>query len=851
MSKGSAVAPLLGKAKMRATGAAVAAPAPAGLLVSILSLGREDNVLKLLENVPGWLVENDETAGTRSSIVIRNNDPSVAFPGVAARLAALREDLPQLSCRLITGVPNSGFGGGHNLNIASEASEYVLILNDDLGFPHFRWLRSALSLLREEPGIACVGADENPKSISPWFGNGLLPDAFAPGKLGYAEASVLLIRRRAFDEAGGFSPDYAWAMCEDADLSFKLQQIGYRIAHVSIPHQHWRSTSFNALPGTVKSSILEHNRAAMFANWNTSLANGTPGQTEVFDLWSDGLGDVLCAMPHVLARIASLTPARRDRVLINTNHPELLELAGLGHIRRCRERDLDQLRLHAGAGGIATIRRLRDVNYSLPVNMHALIPAALGIPPADEAAFAGLAKQLRSLPLPAVPGLTPGAYCAIHAEFSRTHDGRGLAAAGVARLLQAAARRTGKIAIIGKERRIDPAALGLGSEVIDLQGRLSLSELAAVIAQAAWFAGIDSFPAHVAGAARVPAAVFFGAVHPSTRSWNERLLWPLQAPLDCLGCYHRHLEPSVPFCMRRDEACAAGPDEPALAAALRDTEAGTPYDWTGTTQRFVALQAGLLTVARHHPAPPERLFRSGLAPNEQVSNLVYQMTDKIGKLLQTQYQSVALRDAEEKVRSLQADLFTQQIALDEARGRLSVAGAGAGAPQTGAPSRIVQLALVDRETERCLVKATSQGIEVTAIGEDPQLLLTPVHGQGGRFQFRVTATADHQDHMQIYWAHDDEPFMPEQVRSVEIGREPATASLAFDLPVGTRLRLRIDPLIGAGVAKLQGSLGGSFLLAGEDGEPGQAPGDGAASTLEPAGTKPATKAPSMPRAAVP
>ena len=127
----------------------------------------------------------------------------------------------------------------------------------------------------------CVAATENPKYINPVFGNGVLPGAACPQNLTYAEASILLFRRRAYDALGGFSADFRWAMCEDSDLSLRVQQHGWRLAHISMPHQHWRSTSFNGLPGAIKSSILEHNRAALFANWRESLTTGRIGRFEV------------------------------------------------------------------------------------------------------------------------------------------------------------------------------------------------------------------------------------------------------------------------------------------------------------------------------------------------------------------------------------------------------------------------------------------------------------------------------------------------------------------------------------------------------------------------------------------
>ncbi len=784
------------------------------LLVSVLSLGRLDNVLRLLEDTPGWLMECCEQAACTCHLVIRNNDPQTDFAPCAVRIAELAEALPLLQCTLVTGGHNTGFGGGHNANAALLPADYILILNDDLGFPDMRWLNTALRMLREDPQLACVGAQESPQRINPLFANGTLPDTFAAGLISYAEASVLLFSRRAFDLAGGFHADYQWAMCEDADLSLRVQQLGLRIAHIAIPHQHWRSTSFNALPGPVKSSILEHNRSAFFANWGDSFSAGVPGRMEIFDLWSDGMGDVFCALPHVLARLENLPPERLATVVVNTSHPELAALFGMPGLRVTREANLDRLRASYTLQGIATLRSTRAVNFSLPFNMHAQLPSALGIPAADEATFGRFAARLKALPMSFGLDLAPGGYCAFHTEFERDHEGRAMTISATAALLRQAAARFGRVALLGRERRIFPRELGLGADVVvDLQGRLSVLDMMSVVAKAGWFVGIDSFPSHVAAAAGVPAAVFFGAVHPLARSWNEAKLWPIQAELDCLGCYHRHLEPSVPFCMRRDQACTEGPKAGKLDALLADMDQGRRFDWAPMYARFTALQGEMLRLLRHHPAPPERLFRPSQAPNEQVSNLVYAITEQVSHLFRTQYQTAALSDVERQLSGVQSELFLARIALDEARAKLIMRGS---APDTHLATRIVQIGQLNLMAVDCQTRVAGQWLEISTSEDDPQLLLPPLHGRDARVQLRLTVTTTEPGHAQIFWAKGGEPFCDERVRVLATGAESATVALMFDLATTEELRFRIDPLTGPGHARLHGSLGGLFYLDGED-----------------------------------
>ncbi len=789
--------------------------APQSLLVSVLSLGRPDNVLRQMEDLPGWLAKFAARSGVACHIVIRNNDPNASFAAVAARLEELEGAFPLVSCTLVNGVPNNGFGGGHNSNMELMPSTHVLILNDDIGFPHLQWLDEAFARLQADERLACIGGEENPRNLNALFGNGLLPGTPHLHALPYAEASILLCRRSALERVGFFHADYAWAMCEDADLSLRLQQAGYRLGYIAMPHQHWRSTSFNALPSQVKSSILEQNRAALFANWHDSLTEGEIGRSEVFDLWSDGIGDVMCALPHVHARLAPLSPAQRSDIVINTSHPELFALLDLAGVRVISVPDQAQLRTRLRDEGIATLRSMRMVNFSLPFNIHPLLAGALGIETAGAQARAALAATLRRLrPPPAVASLA-APYCVLHLEFARDHEGRGLSPASTSALLALCAKLFAHVVLVGRERRLAPKMAGAWADrIIDLQGKLSLAQLAAVVARAAHFVGIDSFPAHLAQAASVPAAVVFGAVHPLTRAWQAARLWPITGDLGCIGCYHTQLEPSVPFCMRRDQACVTTIAADRMEAALTAMIAGRPHDFGPEEIRLQELQSRLLRVIRFHPAPPERLFRPPLAGNEQVSNLIYKMTEQMADLLRDQYQASAIRQLRGRVQELEADLFQQRIET-EALARANPPASRRGAlaePDGPRGTRILKLAQMKLSLQRCRVEMADQWVEVVGEEDDPQILLPPIVASG-KVQLRLTCILAEGDALQVYWSHGDEGFCAENVRTVLGDGTPVPLSIVFDPVAQAALHIRIDPTTGVGAARMHGTLGGVFVLA--------------------------------------
>src|SRR5260370_606970 len=193
----------------------------------------------------------------------------------------------------------------------------------------------------------------------------------------------------------------------------------------------------------------------------------------------------------------------------------------------------------------------------------------------------------------------------------------------------------------------------------------------AVIAQARFFVGIDSMPAHVAQALGVKSAIVFGSIHPLARVWNRQTVWPLVAPLSCIGCYHVHLEPSIPFCMRRDEACMSTLSKAEVQTQFRAMVAGIEFDWSELEPRYRDLQAKFFKLMRYHPAPPERAFRKQLLSNEKISNLIYEMTEKMGDLLNAQYQTTAVNALRSRVSDLQRELFQKHSALKQAEKTLA------------------------------------------------------------------------------------------------------------------------------------------------------------------------------------
>ena len=348
---------------------------------------------------------------------------------------------------------------------------------------------------------------------------------------------------------------------------------------------------------------------------------------------------------------------------------------------------------------------------------------------------------------------------------------------------------------------------------MDLQGKLSVCQLTAVIAHATCFVGINSFPAHVAQAAGIRSAVFYGAVHPLARVWDQAKVWPLTAELDCIGCYHKHLESSTPYCMQLDEACGEGPTTDRVEAVLLAMKRNQPFDWRRTQQRFLALQAKWLGYLRHHPAPPDRLLRKSTGSNEQVSNMVYKILDCVGELAGSRYHTTAVTTMIERVQRLESALSTRNRELDEMSRLLSQIWHGRRpqvAPEARTSQNSIEIHTMALQQHRCQTWVNGDWLDVEAVDNSPMLHLPTIRACGGSINLQLLAIADRSDTLRISWMVDDSS--EDTSRAAHFPGWTGGAQDCTSIRPGDRavVRLRIDPLSGGGRLKLRGAISGSF-----------------------------------------
>lgn len=187
------------------------------------------------------------------------------------------------SIRFIENKGNLGFSSGNNLGVEKSQGKYLMFLNPDTVVN----LDALTEMIRESEQnseyhiLSCqqqdeAGKDENPYGDFPSFKtltgiNRVIYRLFSPEKSidkcegrsvifpDWVSGSLILIRRKIFKQAGGWSEDF-WLYFEDVDLCKRMTDLGGKTAflcNTRIMHQHGGVTRQNIkLKSYTKAQVL-------------------------------------------------------------------------------------------------------------------------------------------------------------------------------------------------------------------------------------------------------------------------------------------------------------------------------------------------------------------------------------------------------------------------------------------------------------------------------------------------------------------------------------------------------------------------------------------------------------------
>lgn len=187
--------------------------------------------------------------------------------------------------RVIRMAQNLGFGAGCNLGVHHARTELVCFLNADVEVTE-GWLHPLLSFLDAHDDAGAVApvmlnADGTVQEAGSVIGGDgwcrAWEDDSFPRVVDYASAACLVVRRKAFLQVGGFSPEYEIAYFEDVDLALLLREHGWhtwvvpdsRVAHA----RHGSSSSERAM------ELMRLNHDIFRGRWPGELARRAPVAT--------------------------------------------------------------------------------------------------------------------------------------------------------------------------------------------------------------------------------------------------------------------------------------------------------------------------------------------------------------------------------------------------------------------------------------------------------------------------------------------------------------------------------------------------------------------------------------------
>jgi len=223
--------------------------------------------------LPGFLTSLQEATTREYEVVVVDNSSPGGPPSVPSGVTLLQAD------------DNVGYGRGANLGAAGFEGDWLVVANPDV-----LWAAGALDELLAAadrwPRAACLGPAIRtvqgrlyPSARAfPSVGRGIGHALFGwwwpsnrwtrayreehgppvESTTGWLSGSLMLLRREAWDEVGGFDPKY-FMYCEDMDLCRRLAEREWQNVYVPsavITHEGGHSTAVNA-----REMLREHHKA--------------------------------------------------------------------------------------------------------------------------------------------------------------------------------------------------------------------------------------------------------------------------------------------------------------------------------------------------------------------------------------------------------------------------------------------------------------------------------------------------------------------------------------------------------------------------------------------------------------
>jgi GT2 family glycosyltransferase len=194
--------------------------------------------------------------------------------------------------RLLSCPGEFNFGRLNNFGVAQVETEFVALLNNDLSVITSDWLEEMVSQALR-PGIGAVGArllypDDRIQHAGvilggggigahahkglPRSNHGYFSRAILAQELSAVTAACLLVRRKVYQEVGGFEEEHLRIAFNDVDFCLRLRKRGYRIVYTPCAEFYHHESASRGLEDSVrKNQRFEAEIRYMHDTWGEQL----------------------------------------------------------------------------------------------------------------------------------------------------------------------------------------------------------------------------------------------------------------------------------------------------------------------------------------------------------------------------------------------------------------------------------------------------------------------------------------------------------------------------------------------------------------------------------------------------
>lgn len=398
---------------------------------------------------------------------------------------AVAEQYPDI-VTVVKNAKNEGFIGPNNHAFSLCETPYFVCLNDDFTVSD-GWLEKLEEPFLTNPKAALSG----PKGTCQSLRRNL--DGYPDGPFEYLEGSCLMVKTDVVRPHGLFWTKLQQIYAEDSELSLRMRRLGYTLHQVEFPHKHTRQATTKKMQ--VRPQQLRNQRevAHRYKHYLKVRRFDYP----IIVRRGGAIGDVMLTTPIVeaLHRENPMSP-----IWVHTRHPEVYinnpNVAGASVEPPIALRQSSSLLINLDMSyENRTKTNIVEVYADVAGIEKTKQPWKVSLYPNEDYAYA-INFQ--------------GEWCAIHIGPSwpgktwlpeRWSD--------VMSYLAVQCRL--RIVLVGA----GPAQLmPMAKDWLDLRGKTTLHQLAAVLQRCKLFVGIDSMPMHCAAAVGTPAIGLFGVSSP-------------------------------------------------------------------------------------------------------------------------------------------------------------------------------------------------------------------------------------------------------------------------------------------------------------------------------------------------